>query len=214
MKRIFMLCAILFMLISYSSYALAQDVHDYEITLPLSVGDRSGTFTGTLQNGLPEGQGIFEFHSPQGILWRYEGEFHAGQFHGFGDALAEDGDRFVGEFYNSRLHGEGRMYVGGEIWGWGVFVDGELWNGSRIISPFGEFQVTEGQTDGVRFTAILVGLILVGLFAFVFVIYCIRRSIKLVKLAREHSTSSITCKNCGALNPPEQQLCITCGTRL
>ena len=209
-KRLFRMGIIVLFAMLFLSfpYAFAEEVEDYEITLSLSFGDRTGTFTGTLQNGLPEGYGVFEFHSPQGLAARYQGEFRAGEFHGQGDVFTENGNRHVGEFYNSHLHGVGRVYLDNEIWGWGTFVDGELWNGTRNLPLFGEVSVIEGRLQGIFLFFML--LFLFATAGFFLLFSSIRQFKKTVKLAAKPSSSPTNCPKCGAGNPAGERQCHSC----
>ena len=145
-KKILISCMAFILLAMLPILAQAREVTDYEITLPLSFGSRSGTFTGYLKNGLPYGWGIFEYVSPGRIEWRYEGEFAGGQFNGAGDFVSAQGHRQVGNFYNSRLHGEGRLYAaGGLLQATGIFAEGELQDGVAT-----EYQITLPLSFGNR----------------------------------------------------------------
>ena len=57
-----------------------------EITLDLSYGQRTGKYTGPLNElGLPEGQGSFTATNPNGTKWTYTGFFVNGHFEGEGE---------------------------------------------------------------------------------------------------------------------------------
>ena len=145
-KKIILSCLVLILLAMLPVYAEAQEVVDYEITLPLSFGSRRGNFTGYLKNGMPYGFGIFEYVSPGRVEWRYEGEFAGGQFNGAGDFVSARGHRQEGTFYNSRLHGEGRLYgEGGQLQATGTFAEGELQDGVAT-----EYEITLPLSFGNR----------------------------------------------------------------
>lgn len=70
-----------------------KTVENQEITISLKdYGDgsviehtRTGLYTGTLINGIPEGEGYFEARNDAGDAWYYKGEFKNGTFNGQGE---------------------------------------------------------------------------------------------------------------------------------
>lgn len=207
--RVAILLALLFVFVGLiAPRTLAQEVQNHEMTLSMAIGERSGVFTGVLQDGLPMGIGTFEFHCPRGILWRYEGAFDAGDFHGDGDVVSEYGDRHVGTFYRSRLHGEGRIYNTGNLTHRGVFVQGELWDGTIYMPFFGVLAVVEGRSNGL--IAVFAGLIFVFLAALGSVIFFIRRAIRITRQAGKKIGTAMNCKKCGTLNAAGRERCSSC----
>lgn len=71
-----------------------------KITLTLQEGERTGKYTGDMQNGVPHGYGKFSSQSPEGTKWTYEGEFQNGKFHGKGTTTYEDGSFVKGTYEN------------------------------------------------------------------------------------------------------------------
>ena len=72
-----------------------------EITLELSFGSRTGTYSGdTNEQGLPHGQGKFTSVNTEGDKWTYEGEFQNGHFNGEGKTTWESGDIEIGTYEN------------------------------------------------------------------------------------------------------------------
>jgi len=146
----------------------ARDVYDYEITLLLPVGSRTGSFTGYLQNGIPQGHGIFVFISPAGEGWRYEGDFINGQFHGMGSLTSDGGRSIVGIFMPRMLNGQlrtfawvgdidaetltgsGRRYVDGVLNASGSFIAGDLWDGVQYAAHGGSTNFAGGQPTSER----------------------------------------------------------------
>lgn len=58
---------------------------DKQMTLSLSYGDRSGIYTGEVnEQGVPNGKGKFTTQNAQGNPWVYEGDFKNGHFEGQG----------------------------------------------------------------------------------------------------------------------------------
>lgn len=62
------------------------------------------TYTGSLQDGVPHGQGFFEYAGNKG--W-YEGEVAAGRRHGQGIQLGVDRARYTGGWVDDKRHGQG-----------------------------------------------------------------------------------------------------------
>lgn len=55
-----------------------------EITLNLAFGERTGTYTGDMIDGIPNGEGKFTSKNENGQEWTYEGTFKNGHFEGEG----------------------------------------------------------------------------------------------------------------------------------
>jgi hypothetical protein len=75
------------------------------------------TYTGTLANGLPHGQGYFEYANDKG--W-YEGEVAAGKPHGQGIRLKVDRSRYTGAWVRGERNG----------WGEATFTTGGSYTGN------------------------------------------------------------------------------------
>lgn len=71
-----------------------------EITLHLSYGDRTGSYTGDLVDGVPDGNGKFVTKNEDGDKWTYEGEFRNGHFEGEGKTTWENGQIEEGTYKN------------------------------------------------------------------------------------------------------------------
>lgn len=69
-----------------------------EITLNLSYGERTGTYTGDLTDGIPNGQGKFTTENDKGEKWTYEGEFKNGHFEGEGKTTWKSGQIEIGTY--------------------------------------------------------------------------------------------------------------------
>lgn len=69
-----------------------------EITLNLSYGERTGTYSGELVDGVPNGEGTFTSENEEGEEWTYEGEFKNGHFEGKGKVTWENGHIEEGTF--------------------------------------------------------------------------------------------------------------------
>ena len=87
-------------------------VSDQEITLSLYTWkenrtetetiDRSGTYSGEILDGLPDGLGRFDAVNSNGSSWYYEGMFKSGKFAGHGACVWESGYSEIGT-YNEGL---------------------------------------------------------------------------------------------------------------
>lgn len=96
---IFMLLSIVIMF-SGCSVNKVKTVTDKEITLSMEVGERVGTYTGELLNGIPNGVGKFEAVNPAGVKWYYEGDFVNGEFTGQGVTIWDNGQIQRGTYEN------------------------------------------------------------------------------------------------------------------
>ena len=50
-------------------------VENKEVTLSLPYGERTGTYSGDMVEGVPDGHGKFETKNEAGETWTYEGDF-------------------------------------------------------------------------------------------------------------------------------------------
>ena len=71
-------------------------VENKEVTLSLPYGERTGTYSGDMVEGVPDGHGKFETKNEAGETWTYEGDFSAGVFEGEGKTTWEDGTVQIG----------------------------------------------------------------------------------------------------------------------
>lgn len=90
-----------------------KKVSDLNITLDLSYGSRSGTYTGEVNDqNLPNGKGKFTTKNNDGKTWIYEGEFKNGHFEGKGkQTWPELGQVKEGTYTNDLLTGQGKITV-------------------------------------------------------------------------------------------------------
>ena len=61
---------------------------------------RTGTYTGDMCNGVPDGDGEFAVEESNGNAWTYTGGFKDGTFHGVGARLDENGYAEIGTYIN------------------------------------------------------------------------------------------------------------------
>ncbi|MBC3803634.1 hypothetical protein GH808_04200 [Acetobacterium fimetarium] len=88
----------------------ADKVTDKEMTLTLSFGEKTGTYTGELVDGLPQGKGTFTSENGSGIGWSYEGEWEKGHMQGSGETVYDSGFKETGVYQNDELNGAGKEY--------------------------------------------------------------------------------------------------------
>lgn len=114
MRRLFSLMLLLFMLISI---ACAESITQWDYDIIIMGCSLSGKYTGEILNGKPDGYGLYETKTPDGILCHYIGEWKDGTIHGNGAMYWNDGSLEIGE-YND-----------------GVFIAGSYnYNSLRLIS--------------------------------------------------------------------------------
>ena len=71
---------------------LTLDFWDDTETGVLTAQQRTGTYSGQVVNGIPEGMGTFKAKNPEGNEWYYEGEFKNGTFNGKGKSVWPQND--------------------------------------------------------------------------------------------------------------------------
>ena len=134
MKKCFLTIFLLFFVFSVNAYA--EKVSDNEIELKFNFGNRTGGYSGEMENGLPHGFGKFESENQDGVKWFYEGSFAEGHFDGKGITVFENGEeKLDGTYKNDYMNGYGKYYKGGNIVYEGEWLDGEY---------FGEGKLYEG----------------------------------------------------------------------
>ena len=110
-----------------------------EITLNLAYGDRTGTYSGDVnEQGLPHGQGKFTSTNSEGEKWTYEGEFKNGHFDGEGKTTWKSGTVEIGTYKDDvivpmkgneikSLYGEPRHSFGDSVYIYGGGGDVKDW---------------------------------------------------------------------------------------
>jgi len=88
----------------------AATVTAKSMDLTLSFGDCSGTYTGEVKDGLPDGYGTFMSADSDGDTWTYEGNWAAGHLSGQGKTTWDYGYTETGEYQNDCLNGQGQDY--------------------------------------------------------------------------------------------------------
>lgn len=74
-----------------------------KMTLDLSFGQRTGTYEGELQDGVPNGHGKFTTKNENGDGWYYEGDWKDGHFNGEGATVWDSGQVERGTYENDQL---------------------------------------------------------------------------------------------------------------
>jgi hypothetical protein len=95
-----------------SPAATAQTVADTTLTLDLAFGQKTGTYSGQMVNGVPEGTGSFKAVNAEGTEWIYEGTFKSGHFEGQGTMTWTDNWSEKGTYVNDYLTAGERFYKG------------------------------------------------------------------------------------------------------
>jgi hypothetical protein len=101
-----------------------ETVENMPYTMNAVFGERSGTYTGEVLNGIPYGQGIFSSVNSEGIAWIYEGSFVNGHFEGYGKTTWDDGLVNEGTYRADLLNGFGKAYRDGILLYEGEFING------------------------------------------------------------------------------------------
>lgn len=120
MKKIMLLLLTACLAISLSGCSLipgifgnkGQSVKNETMTLSLASGQETGTYTGQLVQGLPQGEGVFTVAATKNkIAWTYDGNWEKGHFQGAGETTWEDGFVQEGNYQDDLLNGQGKEYL-------------------------------------------------------------------------------------------------------
>lgn len=109
-------------------------VENYEITLDLSYGKRTGIYTGQIKNGLPSGEGTFVSNSADRVKWTYRGQWSNGHCNGQGSTIWDSGQMEIGEYINDILQGDGLALSKDGIVYKGEFINGQPSPNTLILS--------------------------------------------------------------------------------
>lgn len=132
----------------YQSTAPTTSVSHQEITINFSFGERTGTYSGKLLNGLPNGYGTFTSTNEAGTSWSYEGNWLNGHFQGQGTTTWSNGNKHTGEYSNDYMHGIGTYYENDTVLYQGVFSNGEfIDNESAAETEITNDTLSEAQTN-------------------------------------------------------------------
>lgn len=116
MRKTLSVFVAMFLLFSLCIFGVvAEETEPQEITLSLTSGNCTGSYTGPLVNDLPHGVGRFESKNSDGTEWYYQGDFVDGHFCGQGVLEFASGERKVGTFERDMLNGQGKLYKNDEL---------------------------------------------------------------------------------------------------
>ena len=86
----------------YAEDGSAQTVLQMNHSITLSGGAiREGKYTGETVNNVPNGYGLFESKTPDGVEWHYIGQWVNGSMSGSGAAYWNNGQVEIGEYENN-----------------------------------------------------------------------------------------------------------------
>ena len=97
MKKIVLLILVF---IFFVSVAYAETVTKKQLDLSIRNVALTGTYTGDIKKGLPDGFGIYETTTPDGTSCHYIGQWKSGVMHGKGAMYWDDGSLEIGEYRN------------------------------------------------------------------------------------------------------------------
>lgn len=84
-----------------------------EITVSFPHADRTGTYTGEMKDGLPNGKGTFTSTNDEGVSWTYDGEWEYGTMSGYGTLVwPSDSLEFRG-YYRDNQPWQGEWLIDG-----------------------------------------------------------------------------------------------------
>ncbi len=116
----------------------SEAVKNQEITLDLSFGEKTGTYTGDLVKGLPQGTGVFTVSDEDEVAWTYDGEWEQGHFKGSGETVWEDGFAQEGNYENDLLNGPGTEYLNDNLLYEGNYTDNRYDGQGTLYNYYGE----------------------------------------------------------------------------
>jgi hypothetical protein len=129
--------------------AVVETVSDVTLTLSLSFGERTGTYTGEIADGLPHGHGSFKSAGENGTVWIYTGQWEAGHFSGSGTTVWDDGFTETGLYVNDTLNGQGQESWNGVLQYEGSYRNGEYHGQGTLYNSHSEIIYTGAFTDGL-----------------------------------------------------------------
>lgn len=113
----------------------SDNVTNKEMTLTFDFGEKTGTYTGELAAGLPQGNGTFTSENSDGVVWTYEGEWEKGHMQGNGETVWDNSFKENGTYQNDYLNGAGKEY-----WDDKLFYDGNYknstWDGQGTLTNY------------------------------------------------------------------------------
>ena len=119
-----------------------------EITIVFDFGERTGLYSGDMQDGLPHGTGVFSSSNSEGTGWVYEGEWSKGHMQGEGTTTFETGYKETGWYENDYLTGQGSIYQQDQLLFEGEFSMNVPNGQGTLYSYCGEVIFTGNFADG------------------------------------------------------------------
>ncbi len=86
-----------------------ERVVDMEFTITVNEGERTGTYSGEVIDGIPNGKGSFTAQNDGGTGWTYTGDFYDGQFDGNGRTEWDSGQWEEGYYIENEIS-DGETY--------------------------------------------------------------------------------------------------------
>lgn len=115
-----------------------ETVSAQSMTLPFVFGECTGTYTGEVLGGLPEGYGTFSCPYTDGTSWTYEGGWTGGHLNGQGRTEWEYGFSEQGQYVNDFLNGDGSEYWYGRVYYSGQYLDSTSHGQGTLYSYYEE----------------------------------------------------------------------------
>lgn len=140
-------------------------VENMSLTLNFEFGERTGTYTGHLVDGLPDGVGEFASTNDNGLDWTYIGNWKSGHFDGQGTSFFSDDRINVSTYKNDYANGTGvALYSDGSVYH-GEITNGQLTGNGTYFSLSGNYSgiFSNGSLNG-QGTAYYSGNIVEGTF--------------------------------------------------
>lgn len=125
-----------------------ETVNDQEMTLTFSFGENTGTYTGEIKDGLPQGNGKFTSSNEKGIVWTYEGEWEKGHMQGSGATTWENGFTQNGVYQNDDLNGAGKEYWNSKLIYEGIYVNNQYSGQGTLTNYHGDMVYTGNFNNG------------------------------------------------------------------
>ncbi len=91
-----------------------EDIVTATITVRFPHADRTGTYTGEMQNGEANGEGTFTATNDEGVSWTYTGAWENGMMNGYGTMSWSDGLGFEGT-YRENQPTDGQWLIDGAV---------------------------------------------------------------------------------------------------
>ena len=128
--------------------AVVETVTDKTLALAFAFGEKTGSYSGELVNGVPHGYGTYSSVNSDGVAWTYEGQWQDGHFEGEGTTTWEDGFVETGTYSGDYLNGQGREKLNGRIQYEGSYLNSEYHGQGALFDYYGEVIYSGTFTNG------------------------------------------------------------------